>query len=71
VNLYFTSPAVKGEDLASLFPIGKERVKKDGMSRQICMVVATALLAAVAEVPLDIAGKFPFQFRVFLLNLLN
>jgi hypothetical protein len=32
-------------------------VKKDGMSRQICMVVATALLAAVAEVPLDIAGK--------------
>jgi hypothetical protein len=32
------------------------------------MVVATALLAAVAEVPLDIAGKFPFQFIFFLLN---
>jgi len=40
-------------------------VKKDGMSRQICMVVATALLAAVAEVPLDIAGKFSYQFRFF------
>jgi hypothetical protein len=47
------------------------RVKKDGMSRQICMVVATALMAAVAEVPLDIAGKFLFQFKFLLLNLCN